>query len=200
MGEQRVIFSLINLFGQEPREEDVMKKFMTILVLLGLLIGMIGSECSAYNYGAPVVNKGRIGCGKCPAVYLPKDKDKHVCSGRTVAKSAAQAPSYAGTTSTGLPSAVPPKTNVATATLRSVCGSCGYTSNDCRCRGNGFSFLDVRTWVNIQKAPYWPSRRRMIYYNNVYSGRRMQFLGGNWGWRGSSRGRWNRGSSYGYVR
>jgi hypothetical protein len=51
-----------------------LKKLMLVL-LLALLVGMIGSEC--YGYNGYTENKGRIGCGKCPAVYW--QEESHVC-------------------------------------------------------------------------------------------------------------------------
>jgi len=173
---------------------------MTILVLLGLLIGVIGRECFAYGpFYCPVCSTDysvagehggtkcsrsstksistkatRYYCKPCNVLYdTPGEHGGRKCE-RKVVKTSVD--------SRRLPSEVPPKTATTTATLRSVCGNCRHPANDCRCRRNGFSFFDVRTLVNIQRAPYWPSRRRMIYFNNVYSGRQIRYLGSNWGW------------------
>jgi|GEM_PF-3409865 len=169
---------------------------MVVLPVM-LLVITIGSECfAAYNYNAPAVNRGKIGCGTCPAVYYPKDKDKHVCSGNTVARPTTRTSSY----KQKLPSALPPKSVV-----KAVCSNCGDYGCSGSCTKSGFSLFKLNTWISIRKAPYYPSQRRMIYYNNVYSGRQIKYLGGNWGWRGSGRRRsrsnrnWRTGYG-GYVR
>lgn len=69
------------------------------------------------------------------------------------------------------------------------CDSCGKSSCNGGCGKTTFSLGNANVQVNINRGQYWPSRRRMIYFQNVYSGRRIRYLGGDWGWGDSRRRR-----------
>lgn len=182
-----------------------------MLVSLALLIVMIGSDCFGYNYNAQVVNNDNVGCGFCPAVYARGEE--HSCSGSKAAKSGTQTYYSDGqvyvecgkcntrymshirhicpderTTSTltysgsskQLPSALPPKN---TATLRSVCGNCGYSSNNCRCGGNSPSWIKVFVRNIFVKRGYRPSQRRINNVINTITGGQLEYPDKNFGWK-----------------
>ena len=162
------------------------KRFITILMSLILLIGVL-SGCATYR---PINNNtGRY--------YCPVHMVRY-----------SQLGSHGGTKCQKQSSSVLySQTNVINMDAGAgICNSCGnYGCNGSCKKSSGLALFNFNIQSNVVRGRYWPSRRRLIYYNNVYSGRRINYLGSNWGW-GNSRHRrsrsninWNTGYR-GYVR
>ena len=183
-------------------------KVKTVMVLLlssMLLIGVLGG-CATYSTSVPIKYSKDPGddsyCYTHGYYNYYKDRDKH--GGDRCQKRVATTSSYVGTTSIGLPSALPPKDVTA---VRSVCGGCGYSANSCRCEKGGFTLFGIRIGGGLGRRGYWPTQRKVNNAINKFTGGPLQYLDSNWGWNsGSNRnnrvvfvGRYPMRGSYGRV-
>lgn len=167
-----------------------MKVKSTMILLFSILLIGVLSGCATISSNSDLGSYAKRPGDKfhCPVhnlYYGDKERDKHggdICKRRVVGY-IPTTPSY---TTTGERLQPMSSSNIAN------------IQKDGTCESN-FVLLNAPVQVNISRAPYWPSRRRLIYFNNVYSGRQIRYLGGNWGWRGSRSRRSSRSWSTGYY-
>lgn len=144
------------------------RKFM--LVFLGtFLIGTIGNE--AYGYNGYVENKGRIGCGVCPAVYWPGET--HVCSAVAVAPDTSSygqvvcpdCGTHHPSPSTGFRHSCPIPVRVVKKTTSVVQkGKYSQPTYEKTKSYSSYNFFPVQAFIRIEK------RRPVVIYRSIYGG------------------------------